>query len=298
MGLNRAGNVRISPVNVYWEIESQGLIDLSSITSFDGTSFWLYEPDGTKVIVAFDLDAGSTLPTPGSGERLLEVDVLTADTLAQKATKLQAAIDGDGNFTAEVPSGETTKVLYTHADVGEVTDPADDDSGATLTACRRGKNLDLGLLQGEPELSTTVNNFILTTQQTGLIPQAALFQGAEVSVGLELLETQSSKLSEFFRIYGGKFTPGGGTEVFGIGSNKVGANLLVDAARLRMSPVTPANDNLGNVNLMLAIPTPDSLVFSGENPRVLSTTWQGFLDESIDDRVNQLLVGDATQAGL
>jgi len=105
-------------------------------------------------------------------------------------------------------------------------------------------------------------------------------------------------LKEIFKIYGGTFTPGGGTEVFGMGTAKVGANLLPDAARLRMSPVTAANDNLGDVNLMLALPVPDSLVFSGENPRVLSATWTGFLDESIDSRVSQLLFGDATQTGL
>lgn len=294
MSSTGAGNIRIAPVNILWQIEAEELLDLSTGTNFDAGEFNLYEVDGTKVRVVFDEDASSTIPSAGAGERILEVDVLSTDSAAQKATKLQTALDADAAFSASV-SG--TEVTVTRAAIGEVTDAADVDSGISVTTCRRGKDFDLGLLQGEPEVTFTANNFIVNAQQSGLIPRASLYQGGEVSVATESLETQSAKLKEFYKIYGGAFTPGAGTEVFGMGDQRVGANLLVDAARLIMRPVS-SEDNLGDFNIMLALPSPDTLTFSGENPRVLSATWTGFLNEGIDKRVNQILVGDASQSGL
>ena len=291
MATNSANNVAISPVNLLWQIEAEECIDLSTVSSYDGTSFELYEVDGTKVIVAFDLDGGSVLPTPGAGERLLEVDVTTGNTLLQNATALQAALDGDADFSA-VLSGNL--VVVQRVEVGSVQAPADVDSGATITVQRSGKNYNAGLIQGDIELSVAPATFIVQAQQSGVTPLASLFQGYEtLECTSTLLETTFSQLEEIYGFYGGS-TGSGATKVFGAGLNKLGNNLLIDAGRLVLRPVN-AVDNTEDTVLMLAVPVPDSLVFSGENPRTLSVTWQGFADLSADSRYNAVAFGDLFQ---
>jgi len=299
MSVDGSANIVNSPVNVFWRIEASERLDVSTVTSFDGTSFELYEPDGTKVIVAFDLDNASVLPTPGVGERLLEVDVLTADTVAQKATKLAAALEADAGFKA---SAVGTLVDVFREDVGEVSAPADVDSGITITVCRRGKNFDLGLLQGDLAPSFTPNNLVITSHQTGVSPIGLLHLGIDtLEVETVLQETTKSKLEELYKIYGGSLTAAetGGTAVFGIGSGAIGRNLLIDAGRLEFVPVNTITDDLSyNVNFMLALPVPGELVFSGENVRTLTVNWQGFIDRTKNSKVDTFLVGDPTQTGI
>jgi len=290
-----AGNVRIEPVNVLWRIFAAEQLSMAGVSDPDGTEFNLFEVDGTKVRVVYDLDNGSTIPSAGAGERVIEVDVASGDTESQIATKTASTLDGDSAFSA---SATDNKVDVERAAFGEVQDAQDVDSGVGITVCRRGKNFDLGLLDGEVSLEYSPSNFTLTSHQSGTTPRAQLFQGIDtLEVTTTMQETQTSKLEEIYKIYGGAFTPSGGTKVFGVGTAKQGDNLLIDAARLVLKPVN-ATDDTSNANLMLATPVPDTLTFSGENPRTLSITWQGFLDDTKDNRVSALLFGDADQDGI
>jgi hypothetical protein len=290
-----ATNIKIEPVNVSWEMEGEELLSMSGVSDPDATEFNLFKVDGTKVRAIFDLDNLSVIPAAGAGEIVIELDVATGDTETQIATKVAAALDADGDLTA---TSSGTNVTVSRVAIGEVTDAADVDSGVGITICRRGKDFDLGLLEGDVELSFSPANFIVQAHQSGVTPRAALNQGIDtLEVSLTMQETQNANLKEIYKIYGGVFTPGAGTEVFGVGTSRQGNNLLIDAGRLVLRPVNAA-DATTDKNLMLAIPIPDSLVFSGENPRTLSITWQGFLDDSKDNRVSALLFGDATQTGI
>jgi hypothetical protein len=182
--------------------------------------------------------------------------------------------------------------------VGEATEATDNDSGVLVSLIRRGRDMDLGLLQGDVECSFAPSNFTLTSHQTGLTPLAAINQGFEtLECTTTMLETQKSNLKEIYKIYGGSETPVGGSEVFGVGSAVQGKNMMVEAGRLVLKPVG-ASDDKSNFNFMLAIPVPDSLVFSGENPRTLSITWQGFVDREFNPKFNAIAIGDVSQAGL
>lgn len=293
MSCSNANNVAIAPVNVLWQIEAEAQFDFAGLSDLDGVYFTLNSPD-TEYYVWFNLDAGSVDPAP-VGKTAIAVAVTTGDSAATIASAAQAAIDAEGDFGASV---DGTVVTVKNASVGAVVDPADVDSGVVVSVCRRGKNYNLGLLDGDVELTFSPSNFIVQAHQTGVTPRAALYQGIEtLEATTSLLETQQSNLKELYNIYGGAFTPPAGTEVFGVGTNKQGQNLLVDAARLVLRPVNAAN-NLQDTNVMLTIPVPDTLLFSGENPRTLSVTWQGFIDESKDSRVSALLFGDASQADI
>jgi len=290
-----AQNIELSPTKAFWQIEAQELLSMAGLSNPDGLEFNLYKVDGTKVRLVFDLDAGSTIPSAGAGEIVIEAEVTTGMTEAQIAGAVQAALDGDADMSATVSSNEVT---VTRAAVGEVTDAADVDSGVTITTCRRGKDFDLGLLQGNVELNFSPALTEVTANQFGATTLAQLYQGIDtLEVSTVLQETKHSKLKELFKIFGGAFTPAAGTEVFGAGTSRIGQNLLVEAGRLILRPQA-LNDESQDKVLMLALPVPDTLSLSGEEVRTLSVTWQGFPDTSKDARVDSLLFGDATQTGI
>lgn len=293
-----SNNIVISPVNIFWRIEANSQIDVTGATgaAIDGAYFELNSPS-TEYYIWFNLTDGASVDPAPAGKTGVQVDILTADTASAIATALQSTIDGEADFSASV-SGNVVDVV--NAAVGEVADPADGTPATSfsLTVCRKGKDFDLGLLEGEPSPSATPDNLPIQSQQTGVETNALIYRGlSENTVETVLQETTKSKLSAFYSIYGGSFNPG--TSVFGIGTGAIGKNLLIEAARLEMVPVNTLSDELSYpYNMMLAVPTPSSLVFSGENPRTLTVSWQGFSDPSIDPRVNNILIGDPSQSGL
>lgn len=293
-----ANNILVSPVNVLWRIEASEQLDFAGLSDPDGVYFTINSAkDATEYYVWFNLDAGSVDPAP-AGKTGLVVGVTTGDSAATIASAVQAVLDGEADFSATVSD---TVVTVKRAAVGEVTDTADVDSGVVVTICQRGKDFDCGLLQGDVAPSFAPSTFDVQAHQQGVTILSKLFQGIEtLEVTTELQETTRSKLKELYKIWGGTFTPGAGTEVFGAGTGQIGKNMLTEAARLEMVPVNDQGSALSyNYNFMLALPVPETLTFSGENPRILSVTWQGFPNLSLANAdTNALLVGDATQSGL
>jgi len=299
MSGSSADNVKISPVNALWRIEAQELIDFTGLTGADvkGGYFNISTAKDAILNYVWGDDSVEADPAPAGRTAIAMTVVGDSDTAATLATACAAAIDGEAGYTAVV--SDTTKVLVTRAAVGVVTETADVDMGVGITQCRYGKDLNMGLLNGNVELSLAPANFIVTAHQSGVTPRAALYQGLETAeVGLELLETTDSNLKEVYGVYGTTgFTPGAGTEVYGVGTSKQGENLLPYAARLELKPVN-AVDDTQNTTLMLALPVPDTLVFSGEDPKTLSVTFQGYVDDGKDNRISSVLFGDPTQDGL
>ena len=293
-----ANSIVISPVNVLWRIEASEQVDFAGLTGLDvkGKFFNISTAKDAILNYVWGDDSIEADPAPAGRVGIDFTVVGDSDTASTLATACAAAIDALGGYSA---SASGTVVTIYRAAVGLVTDTVDVDMGVVITVCRRGKDFDLGLLQGDIEMGAAPAYFTVTAQQSGLTPRAALYQGVEsLEASTTMLETQNSQLKEIYGLYGSDgFVPSGGTEVFGIGTSKQGQNLLVDAARLVFKDVNAVDDS-NNRTFMLAIPKPDSLVFSGENPRTLSVTWQGFIDDQIDSRVSALNFGDETQSGL
>ena len=295
---NNASNIIISAVNIKWRIESRALVDVSAESDPDGTYFDLFDTNGATARVWYDLDSGSVAPSTPAGGRLIEVDVTSGDSSSVIATAAAAAIDGDSAFSA---SATGSVIQVDSAAVGEVTDPDAGTSAAVITVCYKGKDFDLGLLEGEPSPTFEPQTFDVTSQQTGVTILSKLVQGFTANVETVLQETTLSRLQELYSIYGEKFTPGAGTQVAGAGTGQIGKNLIVDAARLEFIPV---NSNLSaelgyNYEFALAIPVPGSLVFSGENPRTLTVTWDAFPElGATRPNLDTVRVGDASQTGV
>lgn len=282
-----ANNIEVSPMNVYWRIEQQDLVTCVAdvADSLDGTYFLL----GDDYYVWMDGTAASD-PAP-AGRTAIPVAYTTGDSASTIAGLVQAAVDGNANFSATVSD---TEVTITAAAVGDVANATDVDTGFSFVVCREGRNYDLGLLDGDIEVSPSITKLDITAHQTGTSLVSSLFQGNEVSVSTTLLETKFSNLKEFFKSLGGNFTPSGGTEVFGLGSSKQGDSMLINAARLTLKPVN-ATDELSNVTFWLATPNIDSIVYSGENARTMSITWTTYNDAARDSRVSHVCFGDESQ---
>lgn len=292
-------DISISPVNVLWKIEAQERVSFADATASDlgGKYITFYKADGTGVYVWFDENNTDTDPAPGGGLVAVPVDYAAGATAAQIASAFQTAMDAASGFDAALVSGSTVEVMVKRTAVGEVS-TFGGNSGLTITVVRKGKNIDLGLLQGNIEPTFSPANLTITAHQYGVTPLASLAQGfEEISCETVLLETTKSKLAEFFKIYGGQETPSGGTLVVGAGSVVNGKNMLTEAARLVFKPVN-AVDDTQNYNIMLAVPTPGSLTFSGEDPKTLTVTWNGFVDLEFDSKFNAVAIGDVFQAGL
>lgn len=294
-----ANNIVINPVDIYWRLEHLSTYSLAGLvaTDMDGVSLRIPDSTGDVAIVAFDLDGGSTLPTPGVGERLITVAVSTGDSASVMATAMAAAIDADGAFTS---SASTTLVTVKGAAVGEAVDPSDVDSGIAITVCYKGKDFYLGLLEGEPSPTMEPQVFDVMAHQTGTTILSKLVQGFTANVETVMQETTKSQLRELYKIYGEAFTPSGGTEVYGVGTGSIGKNMITEAARLEFVPRNSLGAELSyNYTFRLAIPVPGSLLFSGENPRTLTVTWDVLPDlTATRSKLDTVVIGDINQTGV
>ncbi len=295
--MSSVDNIKISPVNVYWKMEQVETFDFAGLTKalLDGKYFNIWSALDEDEYYVWGNNGGVD-PAP-VGKTEVDVDITGAETPAQLASAYMEAIndvtDGDGqNFFATV-SGTVMSVK--RRDVGETTIAEDEDSDVIVALSRRGRDYDLGLLEGDVGLDFKPANFIVNAHQTGKTPLAAISQGFDkLECSTSLLETQKSQLKELYNIYGGSYTPTDGTEVNGVGSASLGKNMMVEAGRLVLKAVG-SEDDTENFNLMLAIPVPESMVFSGEKPRMLKLAWQGFVDRDFNDKFNAIAIGDIFQ---
>lgn len=291
-------NVKINPVNVYWQIEASEQWDFSSSTAsgLGGKYVVLYDAAGAGYYAWFDENNTDTDPAPGGGLTAIEVNYAASASASAIATAFASAVGAVAGFDATAASAVVTTI---RTEVGAVTSSTvGNTTTVTLTVCRKGKDLDLGLLQGNVEPSVSPANLDIKAHQFGTTPLASLSQGFEkIECKTVLMETDTAKLKELYSVYGGSFTPGGGTEVYGAGSIVLGKNILTEAARLVLRPVN-AVDNTTDVVVMLCVPVPESLSFSGENPEVLNVTWKGFIDTTANSKFNAIAFGDVFQDGL
>lgn len=297
--MGSSANIKTNPRYVYWMVEAQDCYDFSAVTAsgLGGQYVSLYLPSGVGYYAWFDENSTDTDPAPG-GLTEIEVDYAASATPAAIATAFVAAVDAVSGFSAALVSGSTTIVRITRDAVGEVTPSAGTAVSVDIIVEKKGKNVDLGLTEGDIEAPATPSTLTVTSQQFGTTPIAILGTGfEELEVEVTLLETTNSKLKEFYSIYGGEFTPGGGTEIFGMGTALLGKAFLTESARLVLRPVNASNA-AEDLVYMAAIPVPSTFTISGENPQKLSLTFKCVVDTTFNSNANMIAFGDVFQAGL
>lgn len=294
-------NIKIEPANVFWQIEEQWQVEtIADVSSSLQNSYFKLGKAGQNTFshyVWLNVGAAGVDPAP-SGLTEVEVAIAANASAATIATAIQTAVDALSDFEATV-SGNKVQIYC--AVVGESAG-AEDGPGANatefvFTKCQEGGNLDLGLLDGDIEVSYEETLFEVTAHQTGTTKIADLRQGVMAEVSLTMKESDTEKLKEIFaKAAGGSHTPSGGTELFGWGKSRQGENTIIQARRLVLHPVRLAsNDYSEDLCFWKAYPLPESLVFSGENPKVLSVSFKTYLDSSKDDAIQLFAYGDWSQ---
>jgi hypothetical protein len=293
-----AGNIINSPMNVYWRIEGKWQMDFTGLTGADvkGKYILLYSAKDATEYYLWGDDSVVVDPAPAGKTAIPFTVTGDSDSASTLAAAAAAALDGNADFSSTSSGAVTT---WEAAAVGEATDPSDVDMGVVITVCRKGKDFDLGLLSGDLEPSFSPSTFQVQAHQYGTTTLNLLNQGIDtLEVTTVMQETTRSNMKELYKIWGG-VVQGGTSEVFGVGSGAIGKNMFSEAARLIFQPVTTVSSELSyDVNFMLALPVPDTLTFSGTDPRILSVTWQGFPNLDVNSAVDAMLFGTSEQTGI
>lgn len=301
MSCGATGDIKIEPVNVTWEIEEQWHVKtIADVSSSSNSNYFRIGKSGQTTHSHYVwLDVGNTGVDPAvAGLTGVEVNIAANDTAATIATAIAAAVTALSDFTATA-SGDTVTITCIGAgdSAGLLDGAGAAATGFTFTQCQEGGTLDLGLLQGDVESGFEETLLELTAHQTGVTPIADLRQGVKTELSLVMQEATVTKLKEIFaKSGGGTDTPSGGTEVFGWGTSRQGLNTIIQARRLVLHPVAKSDtDYSGDLCFWKAYPMPESLIFSGENPKTLSVSWKFYLDASKPAAISLFCFKDWTQ---
>jgi|CXWL01.1.fsa_nt_gi hypothetical protein len=292
-------NVRVEPMNVFWKAEEKETFDFTNATAAGagGKHIKLYLPTGAKYYVWFDENNTDTDPAPATFTAIA-VDYGAGALATAIATAFQVAVDAVSGFTATI-SGDVVTVVRDA--VGDVTDSVNvDATEIVMTKVQDGKNVDLGLIDGDIEISTDPKTFELKAHQHGETILSELIQGFGCSIGLTLLESDNTlRKSVMIGAAGDAVTPSGGTEVYGIGTSKIGSNKIIDAARLILHPVSAGStDYTRDWCFWKAGVVVESITFSGTDPEKMKVSFKCYPDDSKSSKVSIFAVGDHTQAGI
>lgn len=288
-------NIKIEPVNVTWQIEEQW--DVTTVadvaSSLNNKYFFIYSGANAKFHVWFNVGGAGVDPAPANSTAIV-VAIAANATASAVASAMSAAVLANANFFSSVSSNVVT---ITAVVAGETNDYVDFNTGFSFSQCQDGLNFDLGYLDGDVEISTEEQLLQVTAHQSGVTPLADLRQGVSAEISLTLKETDLVKLKAIFAgTAGGSHTPTLGTELFGWGTNKQGLNTIIQSRRLVMHPVSKAtSDYSEDLCFWKAYAKPETLTYSGENPRVVSVTFSTYLDTSMPEEIQLFSIGDWTQ---
>jgi hypothetical protein len=162
-----------------------------------------------------------------------------------------------------------------------------------------GKDVYLGLLEGDVEVAFEEATLELTAHQTGVTLLADLRQGVNATVSLTLKESDNTLRQTLFAGTAGGSVVGTSSTVYGWGDIKQGLSTIVQAGRLIMHPVALADADLSrDMCFWKAYPLISSITFSGENPEVMAIEFKCYIDSSKASGINLFMFGDHTQTGL
>ncbi len=251
---------------------------------------------GTNVeyYVWFDLDASSVDPAP-AGKTAIEVDVVTGDTAAQVATKLQTVLEAHADFRSTVNGAV---VIMEGEFKGEVTNAAADvDTTFTLARNRVGLGGDLGRTSGGVEVTMEAQSVQIVADQTGALVLDEVFTGSSVAATMSLLEMTAERWETVVgSVTGDTYTPSGGTQLVGYGESRLYNSFFDLGGELVLHPTRlAASDKSKDITLFKCAPKPASVNFSGEEPQVMEVEFVALADRGVNDAINLMAFGDSTQ---
>jgi len=154
----------------------------------------------------------------------------------------------------------------------------------------------LGFTEGDIEITFTEDIVDVTAHQEGTNVLSGIRTGKRAEVSITLKETNRALVKYMLEQSGQSITASGGSSaVVGWGSGRDFTQVLGQAAKLTLHPVTKAaNDYSEDITFWKAYPKPDSFVFSGENPSTLTIEFMIYPDTSKADQARLGVIGNAT----
>ena len=235
------------------------------------------------------------------GKTAIVVAVATNATAAQVASATIAAINAFSGVKLVASAEGTTGVRILNKFIGTLkTVDAVGTSGFTLLTEVAGLAIDLGKTAEGIEIAMETSVQQLKTNQTGEIVADEFYTGATVSVSMSLIEPTKARKDALLReVVGGSVTPGGGTEVSGLGESKLYRSLNELGGMLILHPIRLADsDKSADAVLWKSAPKPQSLNFDGANAQVMPVEFTAYLDAVKDTAINMIAFGDWSQDGL
>lgn len=295
-------NIRIEPVDVSWRDYESECWDFTNATAsgLGGKYVYITSAAGVLNYIWFDENNTDVDPAPGGGAVAIEVNYAAAATPAAIATAFNTAVGAATGYDCTLDASGLVATSIRTA-FGACTDSTVGNVGAliALTKVSEGKDVYLGLLDGDVEVSFEEATLPLTAHQTGTTLLADLRQGVNATVALTLKESDNAIRQTLFAGTAGGAVVGGTSTVYGWGDKKQGLSTVIDAARLILHPVALADADLSrDMCFWKAYPLINSIVFSGENPEVMAIEFKCYIDSRKADGINLFMFGDHTQAGL
>lgn len=296
---NQVANIKIEPCNVLWEIEEKWKVsclpDVAS--SLHLQWFKIFKPNGTWKHVWYKVGGSGSDPAPSGSAGGIEVDLTANDLDTTVATATAAAITTDAGWKATASGADVTITCLTTGQTNSFVDGSA-TTGFTFTQLQDGGSLDLGYLDGDIEVTFEESVNDVTAHQTGTTILASLRQGLVNEISLTMKEISDLvKVKELLLgTAGATYTPSGGTEVMGWGTESLGANTIVKARRLVLHPVSQGVAKTKDMCFWKSYALPDTLTISGENPKTLGLTFKVYRDDSKPEAVNQFIFGDWSQS--
>jgi len=285
---------RVEAANAFFGRRQKTCVDLEGATavSLDGTSFKISDLT-VDYQVWFDLDGGSTPPVPAAGETLVEVDIATGDNVATIAAALKAALDAlSDKFYTEIELGGCVCIEAFELGLAK-NDSADVDTGLTITQPIIGSYSDLGCLAEDFDFAPELSEVDITCHQEGETPLDKIITGFSLDVELGLLDTSKERIKELIgEGVGQTYTPGGGSELIGVGSSSLGKSGFDIGGELRL---VPTNDPSRTWVFPLAVAKLASISFSAVEKQVLTMTFSVLLDRKVRPEINFAYCGVADQ---
>lgn len=298
-------NIKVEPCNVTWK--RRQVTKITTIAdvalALSGTWFKIWAAkDATKYYVLLDGGDTPTDPAP-AGFTKITVSFTSDDSADEIATKVAAAIDAVGAAAIFDASASKNKVTVINKADGESTDAIDGTAttGFTFSTFAKGVDADLGLFEGDIELSLKQDNLAIKAHQTGTQEIDSINIGTNLeAIKLNLLETHVANMKRMLAGVGEAFTPAAGTEVVGLGTSKRFSMLSSLGGKLIFHPVRieDVDDRSEDLCFWQATPQITGLNFSGEKAQMIGVEFKIGLDQTKDSRISLMMFGDWNQSGL
>ena len=293
-------NIRIEPVDATWKDYESESWDFTNATAagLGGKYVVLTNAAGTLFYAWFDENNTDVDPAPGG--TAIEVNYAAAATPAAIATAFNTAVGAATGFDATLDTSGLISTSIRTA-FGSCTDSTVGNVGALIALTKQtdGKDVYLGLLEGDVSVSFEETTLELTAHQTGTTLLADLRQGVSATISLTLKESDNTLRQTMFAGTAGGSVVGGSSTVYGWGNLKQGLSSIVEAGRLILHPVALADADLSrDMCFWKAYPLISSIVFSGENPEIMEIEFKCYIDTGKAEGINLFMFGDHTQAGL